>query len=334
MPIPTAILLGFVIPVLIIHGSCGTKVGNPGSSDVSANLPEVDESLTESEEFALSTRLQPGGETRQPPRLDLVARRLNIFLNDTEEILASLRSENVSGIGRHKGKGTEKNISLEIFSADDSEVFDYYAGLCSEGSWFMDIAWTEAEDLIRFTHNFKIRAGKKRGTLNLLAEVLVETGEASTGIKSWAYTVEDDLPDFEVDGNVRIEHISAQYFGNRDYTITTVGDWAEAEPDSNYSQTVGDEYLVGELLDAGTKEYVEYIKNHESCGEFDPTNTANPGWCVGRKLGRDSPDPYTQEQIDTAWTDRLSQYGIPDASMLRAPIRYFADDDICATVDG
>lgn len=322
--------------------SCGTKVGNPGKPTDSTNvtLPSLDIELASELELALAysflqKRDSDRGDSKDSERgseLKILADRINRLISETDQIIDDINNDNVSGVGKHKSRGSEKDISLEIYEVVDSDVYNFSAILCNNKEIFMEIFWNTEETEIKFINNFSRKPSRKsQQRQEIITEVNISKGTDSNLVDMWTQGKPLVNSDLETDGDILTEYVSATQFSNRDYIIRSVGDWS-ATSTLDTSLQSADEYLVGTLLSGVNKEFVQYRKDHPNCGAFDESALSSPGWCLGQSVYSSNASTYTQDEIDIAWSERLIGYGIVKYGGLKSPAFTF-DSNLCSSIE-
>ncbi len=329
-------ILSFLSLFIALH-ACGTKVGNPGKPTESSKvtLPDLDIELDSALDLSLTTTDYSLEDTptrnratisERSSQLKILTDRINRLISETSQIVESINGDQVSGVGAHRSRGPQRNVSLEIIIVEGSDLYDYAAVLCHGRDIFMELFWSADESRIRFLNNFNKKISPRKDSRELITEVQIEKLTDSNLIQLWTQGKPWVSSDLVTDGEILTEYVSATQFSNRNYIVSAVADWSPSRM-QDFETEIGDEYLVGTLLNSG-KEFIEYRKDHPQCDRFDESVVSSPGWCLGGSVDRLNPRSYSQDEIDNAWEDRLKAYGLLPSQGLKAP-HFVFDEDIC-----
>ncbi|MBF0280316.1 MAG: hypothetical protein HQM13_21150 [SAR324 cluster bacterium] len=240
-------------------------------------------------------------------------RRMDFIIEETNETLSSLNSEELDATGSFSGKGYDGRVSGTISALSGDPTYQYEALVCYDNTGFLSVKWSADESQIESTKDFsKMPSHRGNSAANLLSKVIYSNSGRKTTVEMLAHGAPWHRR-FDMDDEALMTHyMYGQTITEGATFIRSVQDWYSSVPE-NFT---ADAYLTGKIEADESGEYVAYLSSEEECAgiDFDENSVTGESWCLGKAIGSDT--DYSAEELSQAWNN-LSDIGIAKQSNLQ-----------------
>lgn len=240
-----------------------------------------------------------------PPIMTNLQERTNDHITRLNDDLAKITTK-FTAVGVFLNGGPEQNRDEELKVSEDSD-YDYELVTCVDDQPHMITKWKTDGSRIYTIRDHNTKSDNPED-VKYMAEY-VESGDTKTMTMQF-YGEPRGKPNGITDTHLA-EYTVAQELASGSFVVRNTEDWFT--PTRDYTAAPNN-YLVGTMDADGEGEFVSWnTRKTDTCTmEFSESDTTGK-WCASRNI---SEGAYSLTEADTAWTERLEQYGLVESSNL------------------